>query len=54
MGLTDSNLSDNDLRNEIMIKIKCHEESNVKNMTAGYRKKKYSGIVKIHRAVKKS
>ena len=53
VGLFDDNLNDNDLKDEIMIKIKCHEESNMKNMTAAYRQKICTGPMKMHRAIKK-
>ena len=53
VGLFDDNLYDNDLKDEIMIKIKCHEESNMKNMTAAYRQKICTGLMKMHRAINK-
>ena len=53
MGLLDDNLNDNDLKDEIMTKIKCHEESNMKNMTAAYRQKICTGLMKMNRAINK-
>ena len=53
VGLFDDNLNDNDFKDEIMIKIKCHEESNMKNMIAAYRQKICTGLMKMHRAINK-
>ena len=52
-GLIDNDLNDNDPKDEIMIHIKCHEVSNVKNMTAAYGEKICSGLTNIHRAINK-